>query len=49
MAESAREWKILEFVRNKPGVSKEEVVRHMKDDISRITVLNILHQLEEEH
>jgi predicted transcriptional regulator len=44
-----REWNILEFIRNKPGVSKEEVVRYMKDDVSRITVLNILHRLDEEH
>jgi uncharacterized membrane protein len=42
-----RDWKVLEYIRKNSGCSKEDVVRGMKGDPSRITVLNILDKLEE--
>ena len=43
-----RELRILEYVRNNPGRSKEDVARGMNGNPSRITVLNILGRLEKE-
>ena len=39
---------MFRYVRDNPGISKEGVVKGMKGDPSRITVLNILNELEEE-
>jgi Penicillinase repressor len=41
-----REWKIIDHITKHPGCSKQDVVRGMDGDPSRITVLNILDQLE---
>lgn len=43
-----RKKKILKYVVANPGLSKEGIVRGMKGDPSRITVLNILDELEDE-
>ncbi|MGB7956790.1 MAG: hypothetical protein WCF23_22685 [Candidatus Nitrosopolaris sp.] len=43
-----RKLKVSRYVKDNPGISKEGVVKGMKGDPSRITVLNALNQLEEE-
>jgi len=43
-----RKLKVSRYVRDNPGISKEGVVKGMKGDPSRITVLNTLNELEEE-
>jgi predicted transcriptional regulator len=44
---SQRDWKILEYIKNNQGCSKQDIVRGMKGDPSRLTVLNCLERLEE--
>lgn len=39
-------FKIIEYIKQHPGCSKEEVVRGVNGDPSRITVLNIITELE---
>jgi hypothetical protein len=41
-----REWKMIDYITKHPGCSKQDVVRGMDGDPSRITVLNILDYLE---
>ena len=51
MEESGHEFrkkKILKYVISNHGLSKEGIVRGMKGDPSRLTVLNILSELEDE-
>src|SRR5919197_1878913 len=43
---SDREWKIIDYITKHPGCSKQDVVRGMDGNPSRITVLNILDCLE---
>jgi hypothetical protein len=43
-----RDWKVIEYIKKNPGCSKQDVVRGMKGNPSRITVLNILDRLEYE-
>jgi hypothetical protein len=43
-----RKLKVSKYVRDNPGISKEGVVKGMGGDPSRITVLNILNELEKE-
>jgi hypothetical protein len=40
-----KDLKIVNYIANQPGCSKEDVVRMMKEENSRITVLNRLHTL----
>jgi predicted transcriptional regulator len=42
-----KENKVFQYVKEHPGSSQEEVVRGMKSDPSRITVINILKRLKE--
>ncbi|MGB7638980.1 MAG: BlaI/MecI/CopY family transcriptional regulator [Nitrososphaeraceae archaeon] len=43
-----RDWKIIEYIKKNAGCSKQDVVRGMNGDPSRITILNILNKLENE-
>lgn len=43
-----RKLKISRYLKDNPGISKEGVVKGMKGDPSRITILNTLNELEEE-
>lgn len=44
-----RDWKVIKYIKENPGCSKEKVVKGMNGDPSRITVLNILDKLEYEN
>jgi hypothetical protein len=43
-----RDWRVLQYIKENPNCSKENVVRGMKGDPSRITVINILTKLEQQ-
>lgn len=43
-----RDWKIIKYIKENPGCSKQDVVKGMEGNPSRITVLNILDRLEYE-
>jgi hypothetical protein len=42
-----RDWRVMRYIKDNPGTSKEGVVRGMNGDPSRITVLKILDKLEQ--
>lgn len=48
LAQNPKHEKILTYIQSSPGCSKEEVVRAMNGNPSRITILNILEQLKKE-
>src|SRR6266571_4178586 len=41
-----RDFKVLNYIKENPGTSKEGVVRGLKGNPSRITILNILEELK---
>jgi hypothetical protein len=43
-----RDWQIIDIIKKTPGLSKERIVREMKKDAARMTVLNKLDRLEGE-
>jgi hypothetical protein len=48
LTENPKHEKVLLYIKSNPGVSKQDVVRGMEGDPSRITVLNILDLLEKD-
>ena len=46
--DKSRKEDIINFLRNNPGCSKEELVRGVKNTVSKKTVIKILKELERE-
>ena len=46
--DKSRKEDIINFLRNNPGCSKEELVRGVKNTVSKKTIIKILKELEKE-